>query len=349
MPWSGGSFTRVHDWTTDAGSAINIEADRMDAEDDNLQAGINDCIHKGGQNAATSNLPMGGNKHTGVGNAAARDQYASAADVMDQDLIYYVDTGAADAYAITPSPAITAYEEGQRFVFRATNANTGASTLNINSLGATTIRTNDGSTLASGDIIVGGYYGVTYDANGSRFVLTSPTSRLPFYANSDVNHDATTNYVADKHVAHSGVSVIAASGGLAASNNDLSSNIGLSVDVSTLAQFTATDPVDLDVDQIILDDGGTEKRALGACMLTPEIDTTVTGLTDTLDETNFGKIVPYSNTGTVTITLPNGLKTGFWCVLRKTGATGTMTLSATTTLETKNGATDIVSQYGGGR
>ena len=86
MAWSGGTFSRVHDWTTDAGGALNIEADRMDAEDDNLATGINDCLHKGGQNTATSNLPMGGNNHTGVGNAANRNDYASAADVIDQDL-----------------------------------------------------------------------------------------------------------------------------------------------------------------------------------------------------------------------------------------------------------------------
>ena len=177
MSWSGGTFSRVHDWTTDAGSAINIEASRMDAEDDNFATGIDSCIHKGGSNTPTADLPMGGYNHTGVANASALDEYASAADVIDQDLIYYVDTGAADAYVITPTtPAITAYEEGQRFVFRATNANTGASTLNVNALGTKAIQTPDGVALVANMIIVGGIYEVTYDANGNRFVMTSPHS-----------------------------------------------------------------------------------------------------------------------------------------------------------------------------
>lgn len=176
MAWSGGTFSRVHDWTTDAGSAINIEASRMDAEDDNFSTGIDSCIHKAGQNAATGNLPMGGNRHTGVGNAAARDDYASAADVQDQDTLYGVATGPANAYLLSLSPAITAYEEGQRFVFRAPAANTGATTLNVNSVGVVAVQTADGSALVANMIVTGGYYEVTYDANGSRFVLTSPHS-----------------------------------------------------------------------------------------------------------------------------------------------------------------------------
>jgi hypothetical protein len=173
----------------------------------------------------------------------------------------------------------------------------------------------------------------------------SPVSNAPFTTDTDVDHDATTNFVADEHVAHSGVSVIAANGGLAASNNDLSSNIGLSVDVSTLTEFGTKGAADLDADYVILDDGGTEKKARVSTLITPEIGTTVTGTTDTLAETDFGKLIQYSNTGTVTITLPNGLKTGFWAVLQKTGATGTTSISATTTLNTPNSDTDITTQY----
>ena len=237
MTWSGGTFSRVHDWTTDEAAGTNIEADRMDAEDDNLQAGINDCLHKSGQNTAAGDLPMGGNKHTAVGNAAALDQYASASDVIDQDLIFYVDTGAADAYVITPAtPAITAYEEGQRFVFRSLAANTGASTLNVNALGAIALETNDGAALVAGMIVIGGYYEVTYDANGTRFVLTSPHSlnvnsatnmiagtgisgggtlaadRTFATDDSAIVHDSLSGFVADEHIAHSGVTVTAGTG-----------------------------------------------------------------------------------------------------------------------------------------
>ncbi len=180
MAWSGsspnGAFSRVHDWTDDEGAALNIEAARMDAEDDSFQVGINLCIHKGGLNAATGDLPMGSNRHTGVANANAKNTYASAADVMDQDLLYYVDSGSADTYVITPSPSAGALEEGQKHVIRIANTNTGASTLNVNALGAVTIRTQNGLALQAGALIAGAYYEITYDANGSRYLLTSPHS-----------------------------------------------------------------------------------------------------------------------------------------------------------------------------
>ena len=178
MGWSAGTFTRSHDWTADAASDIDIEAVRMDQEDDNLATGINNCLTKDGQNSPTSNLPMGGNRHTGVGNATVRDNYASVADVQDQDIIFFVSAGSSNTYTGTIAPAIAAYEEGQRFVFRANHSNTGAATLNLNSIGAFAIQTVDGSALASGMLVAGGFYEVTFDDNASpdRWVLTSPHS-----------------------------------------------------------------------------------------------------------------------------------------------------------------------------
>ena len=49
--------------------------------------------------------------------------------------------------------------------------------------------------------------------------------------------------------------------------------------------------------------------------------------------------------GTFTITLPNGLDVGFQAVIVNVG-TGTISLSATTTLQSKNAATDLANQYG---
>lgn len=88
---------------------------------------------------------------------------------------YKVDTGAADAYVITPAPAITAYTVGQEFAFKAVNANTGASTLNVNALGVKTIKKKDGATdLAAGDIAAGMIVKVMYD--GTNFVMLNPVA-----------------------------------------------------------------------------------------------------------------------------------------------------------------------------
>ena len=91
---------------------------------------------------------------------------------------YVVDTGTANTYAIAPSPAISAYTAGQQFTFKATNANTGASTLNVSGLGTKTINKLNGSTaLAGGEIASGQIVSVEYD--GTNFQMTSPQANLP--------------------------------------------------------------------------------------------------------------------------------------------------------------------------
>ena len=56
-----------------------------------------------------------------------------------------------------------------------------------------------------------------------------------------IDHDALLNFVADEHVAHSGVSVTAGGDdGILAANDDLSANIGLSVDITGTTALAAT-------------------------------------------------------------------------------------------------------------
>lgn len=85
---------------------------------------------------------------------------------------YKVDTGAANAYVITPAPAITAYTTGQIFSFKAVNANTTTSTINVNTLGVKTIKKTDASVLVANDILAGQIVVIEYD--GTDFIMVSP-------------------------------------------------------------------------------------------------------------------------------------------------------------------------------
>ncbi len=76
---------------------------------------------------------------------------------------YAVDSAGSDAYAITPSPAISAYVAGQVFTFKAGTANTGASTLAVSGLAAKAIKKNVSSDLTTGDILLGQIVMVEYD------------------------------------------------------------------------------------------------------------------------------------------------------------------------------------------
>lgn len=83
---------------------------------------------------------------------------------------YAVDSVGSDSYAITPSPAITAYAAGQRFTFQAGTANTGTATLNVNGLGAKTIKKNSSSDLATGDILASQVVTVVYDGTNMQLI-----------------------------------------------------------------------------------------------------------------------------------------------------------------------------------
>lgn len=86
--------------------------------------------------------------------------------------IYAADSVGTDSYAITISPAITAYATGQVFRVKIGTANTGAATLNVNGLGAVAIKKNYNSDLATGDLLANQMIEVVYD--GASFQLLSP-------------------------------------------------------------------------------------------------------------------------------------------------------------------------------
>ena len=82
---------------------------------------------------------------------------------LDHLQTIYTDTGAADALVITPDPAITAYAAGQVYRVLVAASNTGAATLDVNSQGATTIKTPTGGALAAGDLQAGAVETLIYD------------------------------------------------------------------------------------------------------------------------------------------------------------------------------------------
>lgn len=77
-----------------------------------------------------------------------------------------------DTYAITV-PGITAYTQGDSYIFKADVQNTGPATLNVNSLGAITIKKNVSQDLGTGDILAGQFVQVGYDATTGFFQLQS--------------------------------------------------------------------------------------------------------------------------------------------------------------------------------
>lgn len=82
---------------------------------------------------------------------------------------YGPETGVANAYVVTLTPAPTAYTAGMTIKFMAINANTGASTIDVNGLGVKSIKMEDGSNPAGGVIMAGAVVTVVY--NGTNFQI----------------------------------------------------------------------------------------------------------------------------------------------------------------------------------
>jgi len=143
----------------------------MDDEMDGFATGLSTCITKDGQTTPTANMPMGNFKHTGVADGSALTEYAAAGQVQDGSLVAAADSGTADTYAVTLTPAPSAYTARQVVIFTAGNASTGASTLNVNSLGAKTIKKYNDQDIESGDIESGQAVVCVYD--GTNFQMVS--------------------------------------------------------------------------------------------------------------------------------------------------------------------------------
>jgi len=85
MAWNGtGTFSRTNGvntgttvWAADKAAGVKIVSDRHDTHDQDLADGINACLAKNGENAATANLDLGGFKFTNAADGASDSDLAS--------------------------------------------------------------------------------------------------------------------------------------------------------------------------------------------------------------------------------------------------------------------------------
>lgn len=112
------------------------------------------------------------------GSTAGGIPHINYSDFQNQEYVYAAASGT-NAITITLPIAPSAYAIGQRFTFKAANSITGSATLNVNSLGAKTIKkVSDGSlvTLSANDIITDQMVTVLYD--GVDFQVVSGGSSI---------------------------------------------------------------------------------------------------------------------------------------------------------------------------
>jgi len=129
------------------------------AEWNEVPSELQNIIEAWGQTLTTADLDQ-----LGKGLAA----YAAASQ-------FYTGSGPADAYVATRITGIQAppnYFDGMVVRFRVTNANTGASTVNVDGLGVKNITREDGAVLAPNDLVTTRDTWLRFDLSNDRFNLS---------------------------------------------------------------------------------------------------------------------------------------------------------------------------------
>jgi hypothetical protein len=152
-------------------SGTVISSTAFNALTADLATGLSTCITKDGQTTVTANIPMANYKFTGLGVGSGAADSANLSQVQSTVVKLLASVSGTDTITAVGSPTVAAYAAGQMFYFVAAGDNTGAVTINIDSLGAKAV-TRDGSVaLAAGDIKSGEVVVVVYD--GTRFQVVS--------------------------------------------------------------------------------------------------------------------------------------------------------------------------------
>jgi hypothetical protein len=152
-------------------SGTVISSTAFNALTADLATGLSTCITKDGQTTVTANIPMANYKFTGLGAGSAAADSANLSQVQSTVVKLLASVSGTDTITAVGSPTVASYAAGQMFYFVAAGDNTGAVTINIDSLGAKAV-TRDGSVaLAAGDIKSGEVVVIVYD--GTRFQVVS--------------------------------------------------------------------------------------------------------------------------------------------------------------------------------
>ena len=83
---------------------------------------------------ATASESKAGTDVGGTGAYLTPTPSGIAANTQSGTFVYAVDSGANDTYVVALTPALTAYTTGQKLTLKFATANTGACTVNVNSL-----------------------------------------------------------------------------------------------------------------------------------------------------------------------------------------------------------------------
>lgn len=171
---SQGNFSNVYNWEQDAANGIGIEADRHQEGDDDQAQGLTDSLDRKGRGGMQAALQMGNFAITQQAEGSGLTGGVNLGQAQKQEYSQGTDTGSANTYQVTLSPAPSAYTTGLVVRFVPNANNTGASTLQIGALTPAPALQFQNKDLVSGAITTDSTVEAVFD--GTSFQITSPTT-----------------------------------------------------------------------------------------------------------------------------------------------------------------------------
>ena len=106
-------------------------------------------------------------------NNTMREAYARIKRWYDDAQGAKTTAGSSNTYTLAAARTVASYAAGDNYVIKANHSNTGAATLNVDSLGAKAIVTPALNALEADSIRAGGVYQIAYEASADKFILVN--------------------------------------------------------------------------------------------------------------------------------------------------------------------------------
>lgn len=135
-------------------------------------------------------LIAGGVIPNGSADTVINSQLLSALRNVIRNGEFVIGTGTANTCVITVDSSVTAYSAGQVFRFKAVASNTGATTLNVNGIGAINLYGLAGVALQGGEILAGSECVVMINSSATAAVLLSATGGSRQIVDATKSHHA---------------------------------------------------------------------------------------------------------------------------------------------------------------
>jgi hypothetical protein len=144
---------------------------------------------------------VGNNTDIAVGTG---NKFVTQTGLQKASEVYAATATGNDTYVVTLSPVPTSLVNGMEIRVKVDVGNTGAATLNVNSLGALSIVTGVSTALATGDIVANQVCVLVYNSTGTVWQLINPASAnlfVPAYTNGTTTKSASDSSTT-QNIAH---------------------------------------------------------------------------------------------------------------------------------------------------